>query len=92
MGGFFVFCVLIILFLKLWTVCKGKSLFLAMVQMVFQSCCLACSVIGVDSILLMQKLYAASLCSNGWLDVKCIVVSVCLSEFSVKKMTRCRNT
>ena len=50
MGVFFVFCVLIILFLKLFIVCNGKPLFLAMAQMVFH-CCLTCSVIGVDNIL-----------------------------------------
>jgi len=42
----------------------------------FHSCCFACSVIGSVIILFMYKLYAASLCSNGWLDVKCILVSV----------------
>ena len=72
MGVLYVFCVLIILFLKLRIVCNGKPLFIAMVQIVFHPCCLACSVISVDSILFMQKLYAVSLCSNGWLYVKCI--------------------
>ena len=52
-GDFFDFCVLIILFLKLWVICIGNSLFLAMVHLVFHSCCLACSVIGVDSIMFM---------------------------------------
>jgi hypothetical protein len=49
---FSVFCVLSIsLFSKLWMICNQKPLFLAMVQIVFHSCCLACSVIGVSSIL-----------------------------------------
>ena len=78
MGIFLVSCVLTILFFKLWTICNGKPLFIAMVQTVFHSCCFACSVTGVGNILSTQKLYAASLCSNGWLDVKCIVVSVCV--------------
>ena len=46
-GIFSVFCVLIILF-KLWMIWNGKPLYLAMVQIVTQSCCLACSVIGVE--------------------------------------------
>ena len=76
MGVFFVPCALTILFLKLRIICNVKPLFLAMVQVVFHSCCLACSVIGVDNILFMLKLYATSLCCNGWLDVKCMVVSL----------------
>jgi hypothetical protein len=48
-----VFCVLIILFLKLWMICNGKILFLAMVQIMSHSCCLVCSVIGVDNIRFM---------------------------------------
>ena len=52
-GALFVFFVPIILFFKLWMIYNGKSLFLAMVQIVSHSCCLACSVIGVDSILFM---------------------------------------
>jgi len=51
-GVFSVFCVLIILFFKLWMIWNGKPLFLAIVQIVTHSCCLACSVIGVDNILL----------------------------------------
>ena len=50
-------------------VCNGKPLFLAVLQTAFHYCCLACSVIGVDSIPFMQKLYAASLCSmDGWMQ------------------------
>ena len=49
-----------------------------MARMIFHSCCFVSSVIGSVIILFMLKLYAASLCSNGWLDVKCIVVSVCV--------------
>jgi hypothetical protein len=72
------FCVLIIIFFKLWIMRNGKPLFLPMVQMVFHSCCLAWSVISVENILFMYNLCAASLCSNGWLDVKCMVVSICV--------------
>jgi len=50
-GVFYVFCVLIVLFLKLWMIWNGKPLFLAMVQIGSHSCCLICSVTGVDSIL-----------------------------------------
>jgi len=44
----------------------------------FNSCYFACFVVGSVVILFMEKLYAASVCSNGWLNVKCIVVSVCV--------------
>jgi hypothetical protein len=40
------------------------------------SFCLAWSVIGVNNILFMYNLYAVSLFLNGWLDVKCMVVSI----------------
>ena len=74
---FLFLCVLSIsLVFKLWIACNGKPLFLGMVRIVFHFCCLACSVIGFVGILFMKKLYTASLCSNGWFDVKCIVVSV----------------
>ena len=46
-----------------------------MVRIVFQFCCLACTVTGFVSILFMKKLHTASLCSNGWLDVKSIAVN-----------------
>jgi hypothetical protein len=50
----FCFCVLSKnLFFKLWMICDGKPLFLAMMLNMFHSCCLACSVIGIDNILLM---------------------------------------
>ena len=40
-------CVLVMrIFLRLWITCDGNLLFLAIVSMVFHSCCLACSVIG----------------------------------------------
>jgi len=40
-------CVLVIsLFLRLWIICSGNPLFLAIVSMLFSSRCLACSVIG----------------------------------------------
>jgi hypothetical protein len=58
--------------------CNGNPLFLAMVSIMFRSSCFAYSLIGSVIILFMWKLYAANLCSNGWLDVKCIVASVCL--------------
>jgi len=48
----------------------------------FHSSCFAFSVISSIIILFMWKVYTASLCSNGWLDVKCIVASV-LCGFSV---------
>ena len=51
--GVFLSLCFIILFFKLRKICNGKPLFLAMVQIVSQSCCLACSVTGVDSILFM---------------------------------------
>ena len=53
MGVFFVSCVLIILFLKFCIIRNGKPLFLAIIQMVFHSRCLVCSVIGVDNMLFM---------------------------------------
>jgi len=72
-------CVLVIsLFLRLWIICDGNLLFLAIVSMVFHSCCLACSVIGSVLILFIKKMKAVSFYSNGWLDVKCIVMSVCV--------------
>jgi hypothetical protein len=40
-AALFVFCVLIIL----WMICNGKPLFLVIVQIVSNSCCLVCSVI-----------------------------------------------
>ena len=52
-GVVHVFCALIILFLKLWMICSGKPLFLAMAQIMSHSCCLVCSVIGVENILFM---------------------------------------
>ena len=40
-------CVLVIgLFLRLWIICSGNPLFLAIVSMMLHSHCLACSVIG----------------------------------------------
>jgi len=72
-----VYWVLVIsLFLRLWIIYDGKLLFLGIVSMVFHSCCLACSVIGSVIILFIQKMKAANFCLNGWLDVKCIVMSV----------------
>jgi len=59
-------------------ICNGKQLFLAMALIIFRSCCLACSVIGIDIILFMYLIYAASFYSNGRLDVKFILVSVCV--------------
>jgi len=50
-----------------------------MVRMVFHSFCFACFLVGSVIFLFILKFYAASLCSNGWLAVKCIAVSVCLS-------------
>ena len=52
-GLLFVYCVLVILFLRLCINCKGKPLFFVMVHMVFNSCCLAWSVMGVDINLFM---------------------------------------
>jgi len=43
-----------------------------------RSSCFVLSLIGSVIILFMWKTYAASLCSNGWFDVKCILVSVYL--------------
>ena len=57
---------------------NGNILILATMRIVFHSCCFACSVIGSVIILFMWKLYAAGLCPNRLLDVKCIVVSVCV--------------
>jgi hypothetical protein len=57
-------------------ICNGNPSFSAMVSIVFHSCCLACSVIGSVIILFIQKMKAANFCLNGWLDVKCIVMSV----------------
>jgi hypothetical protein len=79
----FVCCVLSIsLFFRLWIIHNGKLLFLVLVRTMFHSCCFACSVIGSIIILFMWKMYTASLCSDGWLDVKCIIVSL-LCGFSV---------
>ena len=49
-----------------------------MMKTMFHYCCFACFVIGNVIILFMLKLYAASMCSNGWLNVKCIIVCVCV--------------
>ena len=49
-GVFYVFCVIIILLLKSWMICNGKPLFLAIVQIGSHSCCLVCSVTGVNII------------------------------------------
>ena len=58
-------CLLLILFRKFYINCIGKPLFLAMVHIVFPSCCFATSVMGVDNNLCIQKIYAASLCCSG---------------------------
>ena len=47
-GVLVVCCVLVNLFFRLYISCKGKPLFLAIVHMVFHSCCFAWSVMGVD--------------------------------------------
>ena len=52
-GVLVVCCVLVIFFFKLYISCKGRPLFLAIVHMVFHSCCFAWSVIGVDNSLFM---------------------------------------
>ena len=52
-GVLAVYCVLVILFFRLYISCKGKPLFLAIVYMVFHSCCLAWSVMGADNSLFM---------------------------------------
>jgi hypothetical protein len=39
-------CLFIGLFLRLWIICDGNPLLLAIVSMVLHSCCLACSVVG----------------------------------------------
>ena len=49
----------IILFLKLWILCNGNSLFMAIVS------CLACFVIGSAIILCIYKMKAANFCSDG---------------------------
>ena len=70
-------CVLVIsLFLRVWIICNGNPLFLAIVSMVFHSHCLSCSVISSVNILFILKMRAARFCSNGWLEVKSIVMSV----------------
>lgn len=77
----FVFYILIILFFKWWIICNGKPLFLAMVQIVSHACCLACSVIGVNSILLCRSC-TPRVCVL--MEVGCRVYSsVCLCGFSV---------
>ena len=70
MGVFFVFCVLIILFLKLWIVCNGKQLFsnYCTDSAPFLLFCMFCD--GVDSILFMYKLYVASLCLSTFAIVR----------------------
>jgi len=56
------------------SVCSSnvKPVLLAMGLMMFYSCCLACSVISLITILFRLKLYALSLCCSGWLDVVCV--------------------
>ena len=56
-----------------------------MVSIMLCSSCFVCSLIGSFIILFMWKMYATSLCSNGWFDVKCIVVSVCLGILWIPK-------
>ena len=80
-GVTFVFCVLSIIFFfrsRIITGSNGNILILATMRIMFHSCCFACSVIGSVIILFMWKLYVAGLCPNRLLDVKCIVVSVCV--------------
>jgi hypothetical protein len=79
-------CVLSIsLFFRLWIICNGNPLFLGMVSIMFHSCCFACSVIGSVIILFMWKVYAARLCSDGYLDLKCIVVPVYMAFLWIPK-------
>ena len=61
-GILVVCCFLATLFFKLCINCSGKPLLLAIVHMVFHSCCFACSVMGVDIVYVrrscMLRVYA----------------------------------
>ena len=66
-------------------ICNENSLFSVIVSIVFYYCCLAFSVIVSVIIRFMWKVYAGSFGSSGCLDVKCMVVSVCVVFLLIPK-------